>query len=161
VGDVGLNLGQEASARLAEALAAAGFAVGPGSGSVEVWAPSAEVPGLVEACIHGKGLLLCGGYGPLAAAFNVAPAGERVRGRPEPARPGLEALDSGEIEATAVTGVGYVLYRIGHVSVAVGGPRGGGRVAYLGDECPSPALAAACIRWLLRDPHPTAAGARS
>jgi hypothetical protein len=144
---VGLNLGQAAPPKLAEALGAAGFEVVSECPEILVVTASemepAEVQRLVTHVVDGGGLLVCGGTGPLLAALQLTPRGEPVTGTLRPCYPGLEPLELDR--ASPVTGVGYVLYRIDDHCVALGGRRDRGALAYLGDPDPSPPLVIACL----------------
>ena len=142
---VGLKLRQDPPGPLPEALERAGFALAGGP-DVEIHGAE-DAPGPpLRACLEGARILVCGGYGPLTAALHVGPLGERVGGHATATRRGMPHLD--HVEATPVTGVGYALYRVGPACVALGGVRGRGWAAYLGDPAPDPALAVAVLRWL-------------
>jgi len=148
------------SGPLAEALAAAGHEVVPGAVGAEpvaAWcadeetAPE-EIRRIVDFVLRGGRLLLCGGAGPLPAALHLTVDKAAVEGVAEPVAAGVEPI--GPVLARPVTGVGYSLARVEAHCVALGGPRGDGFVAHLGDENPAPALAAACLAWISRQDPP-------
>jgi len=148
---VGLNLGHEVPAALADALAGAGFEVVRNDAEIVLVTASemdlAEVEPFVAHVVDGGGLLVCGGTGPLLAALHLTARGEPVVGAARPCYPGLEplALD----RAAPVTGVGYALYRMDDRCVALGARRDRGVLVYVGDPDPAPPLVLACLRWIV------------
>jgi hypothetical protein len=147
VRDVSVELGPEGGP-VAEALLAAGFPPGgaapwarvvtAGEATFEAVSPD------VEWVLRGGVLAICGGAGPLLAAFNLTPGEGPPIGPVEPAAPGAPSLPLAE--ALPVTGVGYALYRAGERCVALAGRRGDGWIAYVG--APEPALVVACLSWI-------------
>ena len=93
----------------------------------------AEVARRVEYVVDGGTMVVAGAEGPLLAALHLTPWPEIVRG-PGP--------DGGEIEAHALTGVGYSLWEIDGRCVALAGPRDRGYVGYVGSE--------ALVEWISR-----------
>ncbi|MHC4577420.1 MAG: hypothetical protein ACYTED_08400 [Planctomycetota bacterium] len=149
---VGLNLGHEAPPGLADALQSAGFRVVDRLADVSVVTAAetewSAVEPLVSRVVDGGALLICGGAGPLLAALHLTPLGGPVEGEVRPVGEGLESVGAGW--ASPVSGVGFVLYRIGEQCVALGGPRDRGVVAYLGDAAPAADLVIAALRWIER-----------
>jgi len=147
VRDVSVELADGQGA-LADALVSAGFppaggapwarVVTAGESTFEAVSPD------VEWVLRGGVLVICGGTGPLLAAFNLTPGEAAVEGPLEPLAPGAPPLALAR--AWPVTGVGYALYRAGDRCVAIAGRRGDGWIAYVG--APEPLLVAACLSWI-------------
>ena len=146
---VGLNLGQDCAAAIAESLSAAGFELVDESPDILVLEAREmeldEVLRHVRLVVEGGGVIfLCGGRGPLQAAFHLTPGEAPVHGPAEPAAQGLGPVDLDE--ALPLTGVGYALYRIGNRCVALAGPRGAGWIGCVAS--PVPALVVSSLRWV-------------
>jgi hypothetical protein len=107
-----------------------------------------EAAELVAFVLSGGGLLLCGGDGPLLRALNLRIFEDAVGGAARPFVAGLEPVEVAGIHP--VSGPGFALYRLGDECIALGAPRGEGRVAFLGVKDPPPALALGCLRWISR-----------
>jgi hypothetical protein len=145
--DVSVELG-EARGPVAEALLAAGFAAaGAAPWARVVTAGEAtfqEVSRDVDWVLRGGVLGICGGAGPLLAAFNLTPGEAPAPGPAEAMAPGAPSLPVAQ--AWPVTGVGYALYRAGERCVAIAGRRGDGWIAYVGSA--EPLLVAAVLSWI-------------
>lgn len=107
-----------------------------------------EAAELVAFVLSGGGLLLCGGDGPLLRALNLRVFEDAVGGAAKPYADGLEPVEVAGIHP--VSGPGFALYRLGDDCIALGAPRGEGRVAFLGAKDPPPALALGCLKWISR-----------
>ncbi len=107
--------------------------------------PTEAVRDLVREVVDGGDLALYGGDGPLLPALHLLRFDTPVQGEPRPLLPLLPPLPPASL--TPVTGVGHALYRSGDLCVALMGPRGAGRVLYLGCDSAEDPIAVACLEW--------------
>lgn len=104
-----------------------------------------QVRGIVREVVEGADLALYGGDGPLLSALHLSRFDTRVEGGATPLLPLLPPLPPSTL--SPVTGVGYALYRSNDLCVALAGPRGLGRVLFLGCDSAQDPLAVACLEW--------------
>ncbi len=104
-----------------------------------------QVRDLVREVVGGADLALYGGDGPLLPALHLSRFDTRIEGEAIPLLPRLPPLPPSTL--SPVTGVGYALYRASDHCVALAGPRGAGRVLFLGCDSAEDPLAVACLEW--------------